>query len=183
MKTIVSLSIASVLCLARLHAESLPGQIDFGSFSPSKSGGEFVEIQLKGPLLSLAARVAGKEDPEVGRLFESLKSVHVNVVGLGEDNRSQVSERLTEIRGQLTKEGWERIVNVQEKGSQVSVHVKMRGSESVEGIVVMIEERGKQAVFINVVGDVKPEQLEKLGARLNLEPLKHAGQALNKEKK
>ena len=33
----------------------------------------------------------------------------------------------------------------------------------------------KQAVFVNVVGNIKPEQLALIGDRLNIEPLKKLG--------
>jgi hypothetical protein len=174
---------ASFLSLAVVRADTPAGQIDFGTFEPSKSRGEFVEVNLKGPLLAMAAKFAGKEDPEVAKLVESLKSVRVNVVGIGDDNRAEVSKRLVELRGKLDAGGWDKVVNVQDKGSRVTVHLKTRGTESVEGIVVLVDDGGKEAVLVNVVGDVKPEQLEKLGARLGLEPLRQAGEAIGKEKK
>jgi hypothetical protein len=34
----------------------------------------------------------------------------------------------------------------------------------------------QQAIFVNIVGDIKPEQLALLGDRLHIEPLKKIGQ-------
>ncbi len=178
-----TVALASILSLSTLGADTVPGQVDFGSFARSSSGGEFVDVQLKGPLLSLAAKLAGKDDPDVAQLVGSLTSVHVNVVSLGDDNRGDVRKRLTDLRGQLDTGGWEHVVNVDDKDSHVNVYLKMRGTESVEGVVVMVEDGGKEAVLVNVVGDVKPEQLEKLGDKLNIKPLKHAGKAIKKDLK
>ena len=175
--------LSALIPIAPLLADTPSGQIEFGTFEPSKTHGEFVEVNLKGPLLAMAAKFAGKEDPEVAKLVGSLKCIRVNVVGLGDDNRSDVRKRLGEIRAQLDAGGWEKLVNVQDKGDIVTVHVKTRGSESVEGIVVLVEDHGKEAVLVNVVGDVRPEQLEKLASRLGIEPLRQAAESISKGKK
>jgi len=62
----------------------------------------------------------------------------------------------------------------------VNVFLKTREQEAVEGIVVTILQGGKEAVLINVVGDIRPEQIATLGERFNLEPLKQAGRAIGK---
>ncbi len=189
MKNLTSIARAALLSalipISPLLADTPSGQVEFGTFEPSKSrgGAEFVEINLKGPLLEMATKFAGKQDPELTKLVESLKCVRVNVVGLGDDNRSDVRKRLGEIRAQLDSGGWDKIVNVQDKGDNVTVHVKTRGKEAVEGIVVLVEDHGKEAVLVNVVGDVKPEQLEKLATRLGIEPLRQAAESISKEKK
>ena len=175
--------LSALIPIAPMLADTPSGQIEFGTFEPSKTRGEFVEVNLKGPLLAMAAKFAGKQDAEIAKLVESLKSVRVNVVGLGDDNRADVRKRLAELRVQLDAGGWEKLVNVQDKGDNVTIHVKTRGTESVEGIVILVEDHGKEAVLVNVVGDVKPEQLEKLGARLGIEPLRQAAESISKEKK
>lgn len=175
--------LAGLVLLNPLHAETPAGQVDFGPLEPSKSRREFVEVNLQGPLLAMAAKVAGKDDPEIAQLLEGLKSVRVSVVGLGDDNRAGIQRRLGELRGQLDAAGWSAPVNVTDKDARVTVHVKARGGEALEGVVVLVEDKGRQAVMVNVVGDVKPAQLEKLGAKLDLAPLRHAGEAVSKAKK
>jgi hypothetical protein len=38
----------------------------------------------------------------------------------------------------------------------------------------------KEAVFVNVVGDIKPDQLSMLGDRLHIDPLKKLGKPQEK---
>ena len=39
----------------------------------------------------------------------------------------------------------------------------------------------KEAVLVNIVGDLKPEKLAMIGERFNIEPLKKAAGALEKK--
>jgi len=52
--------------------------------------------------------------------------------------------------------------------------VKTNSSDGIDGVVVTVIDTGeKQAVFVNVVGDIKPEQLAALGKNLHIDPLEH----------
>jgi hypothetical protein len=46
----------------------------------------------------------------------------------------------------------------------------------VQGLALVLFAGKDQAVFANIVGDIKPEQLALLGERLHIEPLKNLGQ-------
>jgi len=166
-----------------LRAESLgPGEVNFGEFSPPNSGGEFVEVNLGSNLISLAARFVPKDQGEVANLLRSLQLVRVNVIGLDDDNRGELKTRAQKIQKHLKAEGWERIVSAKQKDQDVGIHIKMRGTNSVAGVAVIVLDGDKQAVFINIVGDVKPEQLALVGEQLNIEPLKKFGPKTKKEK-
>ena len=76
------------------------------------------------------------------------------------------------------KQGWERVVTVRQKDDDVVVYLKTRGDEAVEGIVVTLIEHNSEAVLVNIVGDLRPEKIAVIGERLNIEPLKKVGAAL-----
>lgn len=157
------------------------GLIDFGKFTPPAKGGEYVEVKIGPNLIGLVARLAEKQEPEAAKLLRGLQSVRVNVIGLDDANRAEVSGRLEAVRQQLDGGGWERIVTAQQKDQEVGVYLKLRGEESVEGLVVTVIEGNKQAVLVNIVGDIRPEQVAALGERLDIEPLKKAGESLKKQ--
>jgi hypothetical protein len=50
--------------------------------------------------------------------------------------------------------------------------MKTSGDDVVDGIVVTVIEEDRKAVLINVVGQIKAEQLAELGERFDIEPLK-----------
>jgi hypothetical protein len=165
-------------------AEDLPaGQVDFGAFSPPKEGGQYVEVKLRSNLISLAARIVEKEEPEIAELLRGLKLVRVNVIGLDADNGSDIQKRIKQIRKDLDGKAWERIVTAQEKDQEVAIYVKMSPKDAIEGFVALVNEGNREAVFVNIVGEIKPEQLAMVGEKLHLDPLKKIGRAAEKAQK
>ena len=157
--------------------QPLPGQVDFGSFSPPKGEGEYVEVNVPPGLIALAARLIEKDQPDVAKVLAGLKMVHVNVIGLDQDNRAELQERAQKIRKELAGKGWERIVTAQQKNQDVSVYLKMAEKGAVQGLAAVVIDGKEHAVFANVVGDIKPEQLAMLGEKLHIDPLKKLGNA------
>ncbi len=165
----------SLALLTNSHAgNSPPGYADFGKFSPSGSG-EFVEVQIESNIIGMVARLVEKEEPEIAQLIRGLQMIHVNVIGLDDKNREEVTQRIGKITDKLDGDGWKRMVMVQEKGQSVNVFTKTRGDESVEGIALTVLEGTKHAVLVNIVGDIKPEKLAVIGEKFHINPLKELG--------
>ncbi len=155
------------------------GQVDFGKFTPPGDGGQFVEIQVNSNLLSLAAQVVEKQQPDAAKLLRSVQLVHVNVIGLTDGNRAELEKRVRQIRHDLDAQGWDHNVAVQDKdGQDVGVYTKTRGGEALAGLAITVIDAKDQVVLINIVGDIRPEQVAALGEKLNIEPLKDVGAAL-----
>ena len=154
-----------------------PGYVDFGKFTPPSEGGEFVEVNINSDIIGLVAALAGKQEPAAVELLRGLKAIRVNVVGLDDKNRSQVDERAKAICTDLESKGWSKIVTAQQKDEDVCVYLKTRGESAVEGLVVTVIEGKHQAVFVNIVGDIRPERVAELAERMGIEPLKKIGKA------
>jgi len=173
--------LSAAISTSAYAGNSSPGYLDFGKFSPPSSGGEFVEVHIKNNLISMVARLAEKEEPEVAELLRGLQLVHVNVIGLNDENRAEMEKRVKKIRSELDAQGWERVVTAQKNDEDVSIYVKTRGEEAVEGIVVTVLGSKGEAVLVNIVGDIKPEKIAVIGERFNIDPLKKIGQAVEKK--
>lgn len=162
-------------------ADSPPGQVDFGKLIAPGKGGEFVEVQVGSNLLSLAAQLVEKQETNVAKLLRSVKLIQINVVGLADDNRDELQKHVQQIRHDLGTKGWDRVVAVQQKnGEDVAIYTKTRGGAALEGLVVTVIDPKKEVVLVNIVGDIKPDQVAALGEKLNLEPLKKIGAVLVK---
>jgi hypothetical protein len=164
-------ALSTGLVTASLAADPAPGYVDFGSLTASEKG-QYVEVKLNGFMLNFVAKLAKHEDPAAADLIANLKSVRVNVVGLDDANRSATTDRVLAVRKQLEGKGWEQIVTVHGKREEdVAIYVKHR-DEAIEGLVVtVIDARKNEAVLVNVVGDIKPEQLAVLGKHLHIDHL------------
>ncbi len=180
MTCVLGTAILPLALAGNAFGEALPpGQVDFGTFSAA-SGGEFVEVNVTSSLISLATKFLEKDQPDVAQVLKGLQLVHVNVIGVNDGNRSELETRVQEIRKNLESKGWERIVKVQEKAQDVGVYLKTQNKDTVQGLVVVVIDGSKEAVFVNVVGDIKPEQLSMLGEKLHIDPLKKIGEKLEK---
>jgi hypothetical protein len=174
----LAVSLIAISSLASRGAETLaPGQVDFGKFSASESAGQFVEVNLSGGLISLASRLVEKQEPEVAKLLNGLQSVHVTVIGLDTNNRGDLEKRAQHIRKDLDGKGWQCVVTAQKQQKDVSVFLKMRDKDAVQGLAVVAMDGKERAIFVNVVGDIRPEQLSLLGEKLHIDPLKKLGRA------
>lgn len=160
-------------------AES-PGLVDFGKFTPPGKGSEFVEVNIRSNLLNFAALLVEKEEPDAAKLLRSVQLVRVNVVGLTDENRDELQKRVQGIRQDLEGRGWEQNVNVQgKKGEDVGVYTQTQGGTALAGIAVTVIDP-KNIVLVNVVGDIRPEQIAALGEKLDIKPLKEIGNAVKR---
>jgi len=165
-----ALSLASV---ASLPAAVEPGFVDFGTFSAGADC-KFVEVNVQSGLLKFAAKIAASQEPDAAELLRNIKHVRVNVVGLDESNKAATLARMASIRADLEKKGWEKIVTARDpqakSGDDVAIYLK--GTEdAIQGIVVTVIEHKGSAVFVNVVGNIRAEDLAKLGEKLDIKPL------------
>jgi hypothetical protein len=185
MKTMIRYPLAIAVLAAGVGCNVLagppPGQVDFGKFTPPGDSGQFVEIQVNSNLLSLAAQVVEKQQPDAAKLLRSVQLVHVNVVGLTDGNRAELEKRVRQIRHDLDGQGWDHNVAVLEKdGQDVGIYTKTRGGEALAGLVITVIQPKEQVVLINIVGDIRPEQVAALGDKLEIKALKDVGAAMKK---
>src|SRR5688500_18803906 len=179
---VCTIGLASLVLIASLLAQDKSaGFVDFGKLPASDSGKEFVEISLGRTVFALSAKIFEKNDAEAANLLRGLQLLQVNVVGLADDNRAQIQEHIRKLRSELAGKGWERIVTVKERKDDVAVFLKTRGEEAIEGLVITVLDGDKEAVLINIVGNIKPEQVAKLGEKMNVDLLKKFTGAVKKK--
>lgn len=165
---ILALSFAAI----GAHAAE-PGYVEIGKFKPT-DGCQFVEVNLHAPLLKFASMFVDKEEPEVAALIRAIKQVRVNVVGYDETTRAETTDRVEGVRRELETQGWTQMVTVKESGNaeNVAVFIKMADDNSIDGLVVtVIDGNKREVVFVNLVGNIQPEQIATIGKRLNIDPL------------
>lgn len=170
-------TLCTVSAIAFASDSMLPGQVDFGNFASPKGDGQFVEVNVPTGLIALAAQLVEKDQPEVAKVLNGLKLVRVNVIGLDAENRGEMHKRAQKVRADLAGKGWECIVTAQQKDQDVSVYLKMNDKGAVQGLAAVVLDGNEHAVFANVVGDIKPEQLAMIGEKFHIDPLKEIGKS------
>lgn len=179
MKNVVRTSlVAAALSLALITssraAETEAGFVDIGQFAPA-SGGQFVEVNLSQGMLKFAAKLAAHHEPEAAELINNLKRIRVNVISMDDSNRADTTAKIEAIRSKLESQGWTKLVTVRDRneGDNVDVHVKQRGDDNIDGLVVTVIDKKGEAVFVNIVGNISAEQLGVIADKFDIGQLKH----------
>ncbi len=163
---------AGLALTATFATAAEPGYIDFGPALSGASSTRNIEINLPEPLLAFAATLAKGHEPDAAALIKDLKQVRVNVLGLDDKNRADLTARVQKIRTDLTAQGWLRAVNVQDNGDDVAVLVKMGRNSAIEGLAVTVLSKSNDAVFVNIVGNIDPARIAALGEKYGIDHLK-----------
>ena len=156
------------LCLGALLAfpaiaqedtlKDLPGYVDFGELN-SIFGEPTVQISIGESLLNMVGALSAEEDPEAAELFRKLNGVRVNVFET-EAMADGAVDLVKDISTKLSDQGWESVVTVNSADEQVRIFMKI-SEDRVDGITVMAVEE-TEAVFVNVIGDINPAELERV---------------------
>jgi hypothetical protein len=169
----------SVFCLSLLLSwqalaadiSAEKGYIDFGNLT-SVYGEPKVEINLGKAMLGFVGGAAEAEDPEAASLIKNLKSVRVLIYDIVHD-ADEALKTVDRVTRDIQKDGWETVVSVNEENEKVRIYAKMSG-DLIDGLVVMaVDEKRKgngksEAVFINIIGQLDPEQVGRVTKRLDI---------------
>ena len=152
--------------------EKMPGYVDFDAFSSLSDQEAKVEVYLKDPMLKLVSGFIKGEDPELFEILSKLKLVRVLVYDITSDLATKMSKVTTATAKELDKKGWERIVRVREDGENVDIYLKPSADyEWIDGLVVMVVDDSEEAVFVNIVGQIHPDDIGRLAEHFDIDEL------------
>jgi hypothetical protein len=142
-----------------------PGYVDFGALN-SIFGEPTVQIAIGESLLGMIGALSAEEDPQAAELFNRLNGVRVSVFET-ETMAEGAVDYVRDISDKLSAQGWESVVTVNSDTEQVRIFMKING-ERADGITVMALE-SDEAVFVNVIGDINPQELGKVMDNFDIE--------------
>ena len=171
------LLIALLLCnLARLAQaqdalENDPGYVSARTVESWFDAPPQVEINVKGVLLEMVAEASRESNPELTDLLSKLKAIQVRVFDADVRQRDTFERQTAALIDNLTSQGWETFVRVREDDENVNIQLKTQDN-AIAGMVVLVTESEGESVFINIVGDISPKEIGRLGRALDIDPLK-----------
>ena len=164
--TVVLTAMLALPAMAQEDAlKAFPGYVDFGDLGDI-FGEPTVQISVGASLLSLVGSLSASEDPEAAEMFKRLNGVRVNVYENTEIPAAGL-DLVRDVSSQLSGSGWESVVTVNSEDEQVRIFMKI-DDDVVQGITVMVVE-ATEAVFVNVIGDINPAELEKVMDNFDVE--------------
>lgn len=145
-----------------------PGYVDFGALNLFGKEDTTVEIFLDQNILKMVDAFAG-EDPELKGLVGKLKQIRVQSFAIDPDKIAELEGKTAEISKKLEALGWSTMVKVRDrkKDSQTYVYIKWKDGKS-QGLAVMNVEPKDEATFVNIVGEIDPEQIRSLSRKVHI---------------
>ncbi len=163
------------------------GLLAVGSGAYAQGGGYFSFDKIPG--IDSEPSVEIDLGPEMMRFFgeatkgaqgptglEGVTNVRVRVYeGVTQGGEAEVLKFVDDTSRTLERDGWRSVVRVNEDSERVRIFMKLATSGanegSIEGLTIMVVDSGgdKEAVFINVAGVIRPEQLGKVASRFGME--------------
>lgn len=149
----------------------LPGYVDIQGLGVFTEDDATVEVYLHDALLAMVAEMARHVEPELSEVLLGLKLIRVQRYKMTDDHVDKINQKTREMAARLEKADWTRVVRIRERDETVYVYFKL-GKELIHGVIVMvIEEDEGYATFVNIVGDIDPAQIGKLGHKFNIDAL------------
>jgi uncharacterized protein DUF4252 len=167
--TIVLFLLAASSGLAQ-RLEDQPGYLPMEELDLFPRDKLSVEINLHGALLRMIAAATRGEDPEFSGMMAGLKSIQVQVVPLIGIDEGSIRTKIGRAVRWLEDRGWQSTMRVREGGEETYIYLKETDGK-IAGLTLLSVQPGDEAVAINIVGRIDPEQIGRLGRSLDIPEL------------
>jgi hypothetical protein len=158
----------SIAQAEEIDVTTLPGYVNLEDIKIPAGASKMAEISLGPGLIKIAQKSSDNGDKKLTQTLSNLYCIQVKTFELEDEDAEGVIRAMKQIAAKLNKDEWERLVTVKDDDEFVIVSVKQKG-DRVQGLLVMVAEPGDEAVFANIVGDFKLEDLGDLDDILELE--------------
>jgi hypothetical protein len=108
--------------------------------------------------------------------------VKANVYEISDENKDLLKQRINETDSKLSNTKWKRIVKTKSEDELANVYIKLNNDKKIIGLVVTNFEKGGEAAFVNIVGNIDLATIGKLGKKFgipHLEGVKHHDEKKN----
>ncbi len=159
--------------LAQNNLRSDRGYLDLNAVDQWFDAEPYLEVNIKGALLNLITEASrSEEDPELTGLLSNLRAIEVRGYRMEGQMFEDIDRRTGDLARELESQGWETVVRIREDSERVNVYLMPNGN-TIAGLVVMVLDPSDDdgAMFVNIVGDIDPAQIGRLGQKFNIDPL------------
>ena len=134
-----------------------------------------VQIDLDPELMNMFGTAAKGAQGEVASALAGITNVRVRVYeGITDGRQEDLLQFVEDTSRTLERGGWKSVVRVTEDGERVRIFVKLAAgganAGTFEGVTLMVVDTGagNEAVFINIAGTIRPEQLGRVASQVGM---------------
>ncbi|MDX1739798.1 MAG: DUF4252 domain-containing protein [Rhodothermales bacterium] len=173
-KKLITLGIVCLMASTGAQAQTdltkEPGYVDLDAMEQWFDEEPFLFVSVKGVLLNLVAEASSIEDPDLADLLRKLKAVEVRGYKNNGAEIKAMRGRASAFTRDLERKGWEAAVRVRDDGEQVDLLMRSNG-QAIAGLMIVVADDDDEMVFVNIVGDIEPSQIARLGRKFDIDEL------------
>ncbi len=135
-----------------------------------------VAIDLDPEMMNFFGAATKGSQQGVASALAGITNVRVRVYeGIADRVQTDLLKFVDDTSRTLERDGWRSVVRVNEDGERVRIFMKLAdggaNAGSIEGLTVMVVDTGSgnEAVFINLAGLIRPEQLGRVAAEMGMD--------------
>jgi hypothetical protein len=163
--TLAAVLAASVAACGFTAPRSSDGFADLESLGMADT--DVVMTLSLGPAVLRFASSHIEDDPETKALLKGLDGVRIRIYEIDGD-ASRVAGRISTMSENLVADGWSPVMQIREAGEQTHMLVRMR-DEGIVGLTVLVTDGASEAVIVNIMGDIRPEQFSDVMVALDVD--------------
>ena len=164
-----TLLLLTTLVATTLHAQVIeehPGYFPLEELQFLSPEDLSVEINLRGAMLRLIAKVTGDDDPEYAGIMNHLEAIRVQIAPVDRLQAEDIRKGLDTGVAMLENRGWFRMVLTRDEVEEVHIYGRERDGD-LQGLTVLAME-DDEVIVLNLVGSIDPDQLGNLMTGLDL---------------
>lgn len=147
-----------------------PGYVDLSRLDDFKDSNTTVEVFITRPLLSLIASSSKEQDPPLVKLISNLVLIRVDQFSVDQKGADGLKKFVQRTAEKLTRDKWEKIVRVRDPDEHLEFFIKNNGKQVAGLLIMSINTRG-EATFVNIVGRIDMDSLNKLSQQFQIPKL------------
>ena len=164
--SLILVTLVTTAAFGQKSIESEPGFVDVKQVEAWFGEEPSLEVNIHGALLKLVAEASRFEDPDLAAMLHKLKGISVRGFDSYGLDLDAIRDRTSEMSSRLQADGWETIVKVRDEDEYVDMYLKTQ-NDVIAGMVVMVIDEDDDAVFVNIIGEIDPEQIGRLGNKFH----------------
>jgi len=171
MKNFILSILVLITTISMAMAQDVSQERGFVNFDnlEAEYGEPKVMVDLNQAMLGFVSKL-NVADQETSELISKLKAVRVKIYNI-KNNDKPALDLMTKVAKDIKNKNWMPIVSINEGDEKVRVFTKLT-NDIMDGLVVMVvndNDSKKEAVFINIIGEIDPAQINKVTKSLNIE--------------
>ena len=165
----------SITMVDPLYAQSViresTGFVDFESVERLFDATPTLAVTIEGRMLELVAEATREEDFELAELLLKLEAIQIRGFPVTPSSFSWMARRADTFSDDLQEAGWSVVVHLRDDARYIDMYVE-EGNDGIRGLMLMVlDQLESEAVFVNIVGDIDPGELGRIGSKFNIGPM------------